>query len=239
MKTLIWWECQWQRDHQIHMTLHSVQFQPLGAEESWMLNHSARKPFPFHQTNDCTWSHFILVWQFAVQHNFCNATSGQERMHLFVLWLWLFPLMRILPLLVTGFNSQVFANKPTTLTLRALQACNVLAWVMLPQMQPGSNSRERVSIYFLHPSWAVMEMQYKWHGRKWEKRNLKFLKTNPIFTANHRFWLQTGLKCLVPWGMRPQLKNLLRCTCKIASLPAFCFICFTAINSSDSDICSD
>lgn len=120
MTTLIWWECQWQRDHQIHITLHSVQFQPLGAGESWILNHSARKPFPFHQTNDCTWSHFILVWQFAVQHNFCNATRGQERMHLFELWLWLFPLTRILPLLVTSFNSQAFANKPTTLTLRAL-----------------------------------------------------------------------------------------------------------------------
>lgn len=67
-----------------------------------------------------------------------------------------------------------------------------------------------------------------------------------IFKNKHYFYYKPQILATNSTGMPSSLryqttaKNLLRCTHKIASLPAFCFlICFTAINSSDSDTRSD
>lgn len=129
METLIWWEHQWQRDHQIHTTLYSVPFQPFGTAESWRLNHSARKPLLFHQINIFTWSQFFLLWQFAVQHNFCNTTRG-PRGTAFI-WAIVMAFSPYKNFTLSGIeysnHSEAFASK-LMLTLPALQAYNVFLW---------------------------------------------------------------------------------------------------------------
>lgn len=63
--------------------MHSDQFQTLGAEDTWMLNHSARKPLPFYQKNDNTWTHFILVGNFLFSISSAMLPVAKEILHWF------------------------------------------------------------------------------------------------------------------------------------------------------------
>ena len=107
----------------------------------------------------------------------------------------------------------------------------------------GSNGRKRgqalTQQHLLHPSWTVMKVQHKW-DRRWDK------KKSGIFKNKHYFYYKPQILATNSAEMAGSLRcqttatNLLRCTRKIASSPAFCsLLSFTAINSSDSDTCSD
>lgn len=119
--------------------------------------------------------------------------------------------------------------------------------VHLGGISTGPNMDQRVgnktSTYSTIPCTSILNcngdsMQMVW--KEMRQQNLKILKTDTVFTANHG--LLTTNSHEIPNFLRYQAraKGLLRYTRKLVLLHVFYFpISFPAISSSGSDICSD